>query len=161
MCGEGKVNYTQKYFCGCSVIMVVIIVILSLVINFGGSSGNSVEMSGENESALVEESSGIHLLEINESGKGNTGVSGWSWMEIAFVVLGFIFVLNFTHIFHCCVFTKKVVKRKVKRDVDIEMGKLAKAPKANERGGGSSARVGLTCPAYIPVCLTGLKPYVY
>ena len=136
MFGEGKVNYTQKYLCGCSVIMVVIIVILSLVINFGGNSGSSVEMSGENESALVEESSGIHLLEINESGKGNTGGSGWSWMEIAFVVLGFIFVLNFTHICHYCVFTKKVVKRKVKRDVDIEMGKLAKAPKANEGGGG-------------------------
>ena len=48
MCGEGKVNYTQKYLCGCSVIMLVIIVILSLVINFGGNSGNSVEMSGEN-----------------------------------------------------------------------------------------------------------------
>ena len=41
-----------------------------------------------------------------------------------------------------------MVKRKVKRDVDIEMGKLDKAPKANE-GGGSSARFGLTCPAYI------------
>ena len=73
MCAEGKVNYTQKYLCGCSAIMVVIIVILSLVISFGGSSGNSVEMSGDNESALVEESSGIHLLEINESGKCDTG----------------------------------------------------------------------------------------
>ena len=50
MCGEGKVNYNQKYMCGCSVIMLVIIVILSLVINFGGNSGSSVEMSGENES---------------------------------------------------------------------------------------------------------------
>ena len=50
------------------------------------------------------------------------------------MVLGFFFVLNFTHICHYCVFTKKVVKRKVKRDVDIEMGKLAKAPKANEGG---------------------------
>ena len=155
MCGEGKVNNTHKYLCGCSVIMLVIIVILSLVINFRGNSGSSVEMSGENESALVEESSGIHLLEINASGKGNPGGSDWNWMEVSFVVLGFIFVLNFTHICHYCVFTKKVVKRKVKRDVDIEMGKLAKAPKANEGGGGSSsARIGLICPAYI-LCLVG------
>ena len=89
------------------------------MINFGGNSGSSVEMSGENESALVEESSGIHLLEISVSGKGNTGGCDWNWMEVSFVVLGFIFVLNFTHICHYCVFTKKVVKRKVARDVEI------------------------------------------
>ena len=47
MCGKGEVNYTQKYLCGCTVIMLVIIVILSMVINFGGKSGSSVEMSGE------------------------------------------------------------------------------------------------------------------
>ena len=132
MCAEGKVTYAQKYLCGCSAIMVVIIVILSLVISFGGSSGNSVEMSGDNESALVEESSGIHLLEINESGKGNTGRADWSWMEVAFVVIGFKFVLVLTHICHYCVYTKKVVKHKVKRNVDIEMGKLDKAPKVND-----------------------------
>ena len=53
-------------------------------------------------------------------------------MEILCVVLGFIFVLNFTHIAHYCLFTKKVVKRKVARDVQLEMGKLAKAPLVNE-----------------------------
>ena len=63
MCGKGEINYTQKYLCGCILIMVVIIVILAMVINFGGESGASVEMSGENESAIVEESSGLHLLE--------------------------------------------------------------------------------------------------
>ena len=132
MCGKGEVNYTQKYLCGCTVIMLVIIVILSMVINFGGNSGSSVEMSGENESALVEESSGIHLLEINGSGMSSNGGSEWNWMEISCVVLGFIFVLNFTHICHYCFFTKKVVKRKVERDVEMEMGRLAQAPKANE-----------------------------
>ena len=98
MCGKGEVPYTQKYLCGCTVIMLVIIVILSMVINFGGKSGSTVEMSGENESALVENSSGIHLLEINGSGMSSNGCREWSWMEISCVVLGFIFVLNFTHI---------------------------------------------------------------
>ena len=119
MCAEGKVNYTQKYLCGCSAIMMIIIIVLSLVISFGGSSGNSVEMTGDNESALVEESPVIHLLEINESGKGGTGSANWSWMEVAFVVIGFKFVLVLTHICHYCVYTKKVVKHKVKRNVDI------------------------------------------
>ena len=130
MCGKGEINYTQTYLCGCILIMLVIIVILSMVINFGGESGASVEMSGENESAIVEESSGLHLLEINGSGLGSNGGIGWSWMEIICVVLGFIFVLNFTHICHYCLFTKKVA-----RDVQLEMGKMAKAPLANEGGG--------------------------
>ena len=132
MCGKSEVPYTQKYLCGCTLIMVVIIFILSVYINFGGKSGASVEMSGENESALVEESSGIHLLEVNGADLGSIGGNGWSWMEILCVVLGFIFVLNFTHIAHYCLFTKKVVKRKVARDVQLEMGKLAKAPLVNE-----------------------------
>ena len=132
MCVKGEVPYTQKYLCGCTVIMVVIIIILSMVINFGGKSGAQDEMSGENGSALVEQSSGIHLLEVNDAYFGSIGGNGWSWMEVLCVVLGFIFVLNFTQIAHYCLFTKKVVKRKVARDVQLEMGKLAKAPLANE-----------------------------
>ena len=57
MCCKGEVNDTQKYLCGCTLIMLVIIVVLSMVINFGGESGAVVEISGENESALVEQSS--------------------------------------------------------------------------------------------------------
>ena len=115
--------------------MLEIIVILAMVVNIGGKSGGSVEMSGENESALVEESSGIHLLEKNGSCMSSNGGNEWNWMEILCVVLGFIFVLNFTHICHYCFFTKKVVERKVARDVQMEMGRLAKAPQAIEGGG--------------------------
>ena len=96
MCGKGEVNYTQKYLCGCTVIMLVIIGILSMVINFGGKSGGSVEMSGENESALVEESSGIHFLEINGSGMSSNGGNDWNWMEILCVVLG-LFLSSISH----------------------------------------------------------------
>ena len=48
-------------------------------------------------------------------------------MEILCIMLGFIFVLSSTHICHYCLFTKKDVKRKVVRDVQLEMGRLAKA----------------------------------
>ena len=89
MCGKGEVPYIQKYLCGCTVIMVAIIIILSMVINFGGESGAQVEMSGDNESTLVEQSSGIHLLEVNGADLGSIGGNNWSWMEILCVVLGF------------------------------------------------------------------------
>ena len=89
-------------------------------------------MTGENESAVIEESSGIHLIEVNGADLGSIDGKGWSYMEIGFIVLGFICVLNLTHISHYCIFTKKMVKRKVTRDVQLEMGKLAKAPMINE-----------------------------
>ena len=132
MCAEGKFDYTQKWLCSCGAIMMLIIIILSVVISYSGGAGNSVEMQGNGDSALVEESSGLHLLEINESGKCDTAGAGWTWMEVAFVVIGFKFVLVMTHICHYCCWTKKVVKQKVKRNVDIEMAKLEKAPQAEK-----------------------------
>ena len=103
-----------------------------MVIKFGGESGAQVEMSGENGQALIEQSSGLHLLEVNGADLGSIGGKEWSWMEYLCVVLGFIFFLNFTHIAHYCLFTKKIVKKKVARNVEIEMGKLAKEPLAKE-----------------------------
>ena len=78
MCTEGKFDYTQKWLCGCGAIMMIIIIILSVVISYSGGAGNSVEMTGNGDSALVEESSGLHLLEINESGKCDTAGAGWT-----------------------------------------------------------------------------------
>ena len=128
MCGKGESQYSPKYCCGCIAIMVVVIVILAVFISVSGNSGASVEMTGENESAVIEESSGIHLIEVNGADLGSIDGKGWSYMEIGFIVLGFICVLNLTHICHYCIFTKKMVKRKVIRDVQLELGKVPKAP---------------------------------
>ena len=88
MSAKGKFDYAKKWLYGCSVIMMIIIIILLLVISYGGGAGNLVEMTGYSDSVLVDESSGLHLLEIKESGKCDTAGSGWSWMEVAFVVIG-------------------------------------------------------------------------
>ena len=101
-------HYAKKWLCGCTVILMTIILILSLVINYGGSGGNSVEITGTGGSALVEESSGLPLLEINESGKCDNANAGWTWMDVAFVVIGFKSILMLTHIFIFILFTMKV-----------------------------------------------------
>ena len=133
MCGKGVAPYSQKVLGGCTIIMIIIIIILAMVINFGGESGAQVEISGENGQALIEQSSGLHLLEVNGADLGSIGgKEKWSWMEYLCVVLGFIFFLNFTHIAHYCLFTKKIVKKKLARNVSIEMGKLTKEPLAND-----------------------------
>ena len=133
MCGKEEIPYVQKWLCGCTVIMVIIIFILSAIINISGESGAQVELNGDNESALVEQSSGIHLLEVNGPDLGSIGGKNeWSWMEYLCVVLGIIFLLNFTHIAHYCLITKRMVSSKVGRNVQLELGKLANAPLANE-----------------------------
>ena len=128
MCGQGDTQNTPKYFCGCFLVMLVVIIGLAVYISVMGSSGASVQMTGENDTAEIRESSGFHVIEVNGSDIGSGNAKEWSYMEIGFIVLGLIFFLNMTHIFHYCVFTKKLVKRKVKKYMDLELGKLTKAP---------------------------------
>ena len=129
MCREGK--FDQKWLCGFGAIMMLIIIILSVVISYSGGVGNKVVMEGNGYSALVEESSGLHLLEINESGKGNNAGAGWTWMEVGFTIICFTFVLVITHIFHYC-WTKKIVKQKVAKNVVVEMANLNRVPLADQ-----------------------------
>ena len=133
MCGKVGAPYTQKFLGGCTIIMIIIIIILAMVINFCGESDAKVEISGENGQALIEQRSGLHLLEVNGADLGSIGgKEKWSWMEYLCVVLGFIFFLNCTHIAQYCLFTKKIVKKKVARNVSIEMKNLTKEPLTND-----------------------------
>ena len=128
MCGQGDTQNTPKYFCGCFLVMLVVIIGLAVYISVMGNSGASVQMTGENDTAEIRESSGFHVIEVNGSDIGSGNAKEWSYMEIGFIVLGFICFLNMTHICHYCIFTKKMVKRKVKRDMELELGKVPKAP---------------------------------
>ena len=128
MCKEGKCD--PKWVCGFGAIMVVIIIVLSVVINYGGGVSNQVQMDGDGDSALIEESTGIHLLEINESGKGSKGAN-WTWIEIGFTILCFKFVLVISHILHYC-WTKKIVKQKVAKNMVVEMARLERDPPATQ-----------------------------
>ena len=92
MCGKGGVPYTQKFLGGCIIIMIIIIIILAVFINFGGGSDAEVELSGDNGEALIQQSSGLHILEVNCANLGSMGgKENWSWMEYLCVLLGFIF----------------------------------------------------------------------
>ena len=127
MCGKGGVPYTQKFLGGCIIIMIIIIIILAVFINFRGASEAKVDLSGDNDEALIQQSSGLHLLEVNGADLGSMGgKSNWSWVEYLCILLVFIFFLNCTHIAHYCFFTKKIVKKKVARNVSIEMKNMTK-----------------------------------
>ena len=77
---------------------------------------------------MIEESSGLRLLEINESGKGSN-CANWTRMEIGFTILCFKFVWVIYHILHYC-WTKNIVKQKVAKNMVVEMARLDRDPPA-------------------------------
>ena len=128
MCTQGDSQNTTKYFCGCFVVMLLVIIGLAVSLSVMGSAGATVQMTGENDTSEIRQSSGFHVLEVNGSGIESGNSSEWSYMEVGFIIMGIIFFVNMSHIFHYCVVTKKLVKRRVKKDMDLELGRLAKVP---------------------------------
>ena len=113
------------------IIMVVIIIIMAAFIGISGGSEAKVELNGDQDEALIQQSSGVHLFEVNGADLGSNGCKGsWSWIEYLCVVLLFIFILKCTHIAHYCFLTKKLVKKKVTHDVSLQMENLTKEPLA-------------------------------
>ena len=99
-----------------------IAVIMSIFFS-GGSSKADVEMQGENNKSVIQQSSGFHVLELNKSGD----CQGWTWTEYALVILGFIFIFKASHLLHYCFITKAIVKRKVSK-IEMEMKDLGNVP---------------------------------
>ena len=127
MCSQGDSKYTTKCVCVGFVVLILVIIGLAVSLSVMGSTGASVQMNGENDTSEIRESNGIHLLEVNGSGLESGSTGEWSYMEIGFIIMAIIFFVNMSHIFHYCVVTKKLVKRKVK-NMDLELGRLAKVP---------------------------------
>jgi hypothetical protein len=111
--------------------MVVIIKITAAFIGISGGSEAKVELNGDQDEALSQQSSGVHLFEVNGADLGSNGCKGsWSWIDYLCVLLVFIFILKCTHIAHYCFLTKKLVKKKVTHDVSLQMENLTKEPLA-------------------------------
>ena len=128
MCTQGDSKNTTKCVCVCFVVLILVIIGLAVSLSVMGSTGASVQMNGENDTSEIRESNGIHLLEVNGSGLESGSTGEWSYMEIGFIIMAIGFFVNVSHIFHYCVITKKLVKNRVQKDRDIELGRLAKIP---------------------------------
>ena len=78
---------------------------------FTASSGNVVSVESGDDMSVVHESSGLHILEVDNS--GSTGYSqGWAWIEVVCLILAIKLGLILTHGFHFCCVTKKLVAKK-------------------------------------------------
>ena len=108
--------------------MICVIISMSIYIGYSGGSEANVELNGDQDEAIIQQSSGLHLLEVN----GSIGCKGsWTWAEYICVVLGFIFILKCSHIAHYCFLTKSLVKKKVTRNGGQQMKNLSKQPEDN------------------------------
>ena len=76
-------------------IIMVIIVIMAVFISNSGGSEAKVELNGDQDEALIQQSSGVHLLEVNGADLGSIGCKGsWSWSEYICVLLVVILILK-------------------------------------------------------------------
>ena len=126
MCSK-QVPYFLKWIIGFVMTLIGIFVIISTWYGIGGSDEAQVVLGGEDNKSVIQQSSGFHVLELNNSGDSN-GCQGWSWSEYALVIIGFILILKFTHILHYCLVSKAMIKSKVAKKVAMQLKDLPSAP---------------------------------
>ena len=128
MCSK-QVPYFLKWVVGFVMTVIGIAVIISVFYSGGGSEADVV-MQGEENNSIIQQSSGFHVLELNNSGESGD-CKGWTWTEYALGILGFVFILKITHLLHYCLFTKAIIKRKVSK-IEMEMKSLPSAPPSDD-----------------------------
>ena len=128
MCSK-QVPYFLKWVVGFVMTVIGIGVIISAFYSVGGSEADVV-MQGEDNKSIVQQSSGFHVLELNNSGESGD-CQGWTWTEYALGILGFVFILKVTHLLHYCLVTKAIIKSKVSK-IEMEMKSLPSAPPSDD-----------------------------
>ena len=128
MCSK-QVPYFLKWVVGFVMTVIGIAVIISVFYSGGGSEADVV-MQGEENNSGIQQSSGFHVLELNNSGDSGD-CNGWTWTEYALGILGFVFILKVTHLLHYCLVTKAIIKSKVSK-IEMEMKSLPSAPPSDD-----------------------------
>jgi hypothetical protein len=124
-----QVPYWLKWLLAFVMTCMGVFVMVSSWYGLGNGGDADVVLGGDDDHAVIQQSSGIHLLELNNSGDDDCD-GGWSWTVIALVTVSLILVLKFTHILHYCLVSKVLIKSKVEKQVAIRMSDLAVEPTA-------------------------------
>ena len=125
-----QVPYWVKWVIAFGMTGMGVFVIVSSWYGLGNGGEADVGLVGDGDHAVIQQSSGLHILELNNSGDDGECAGDWSWSEYALVIIGFILVLKFTHILHYCLVSKVKIKSKVARQVAIQMSDLPVVPTA-------------------------------
>ena len=104
--------------------------IIIMSVYFTAGDDNEVNLGPGNDLSVIKKSSGLHLIEVDNS--GSTGVGqGWAWLELVCLGLAILFGLTISHVMHYCFCTKKLVTRKVEIEMaNYELSNLPRVAKA-------------------------------
>ena len=61
--------YFTKWIIGFVIIMIGLIIIMSVYFSSGGDAEATIEMQGDDNKSVVQQSAGLHFLEVNNSGE--------------------------------------------------------------------------------------------
>jgi hypothetical protein len=107
MCSKQSPYFT-KWIIGFVIMMIGVIIIMSVYFSSGGDSEATIEMDGDNNKSVMQQSAGLHFLEVNNSADCQ---GKWSWAEYTVVILVFVFILKCSHLIHYCFVTKAIVRK--------------------------------------------------
>ena len=98
MCTKNN-PYLAKCVVGFVIMVICFIISISLYFGYWVGSTAKIEMNGDQKDSIVQQSLGLHLIEVNSSGgcKGN-----WTYAEYSVVMLVFVFILKCSHLCHYC-----------------------------------------------------------
>ena len=123
MCPTREAKCPFKCICVICVIITGLVVGLVMMLKLVGGANTKVELTGDQDSAFIRESNGIHLLEVNTSDQGSENPGTWSFMEWGFVGMTLVFLVNLSHWAHYCFITKRLVKKRVLKERSLELAK--------------------------------------
>ena len=129
MCPTREAKFPLKCICLILVVITGLVVGLVMTVSLVGGANQTVELSGDQDSSFIRESNGIHLLEVNTSDQGSENPGNWSVMELGFVGMTFVFLVNLSHWAHYCLITKRLVKKRVLKEKSLELANLANLAK--------------------------------
>ena len=105
-------------------VVVTVGVVIFMSRYFSASSSNEVDMGEGDDVSVVMKSSGLHLIEIDNTGSCNG--QEWTWVEVVCVILAVKLGLIISHGFHYFFMTKKIVIDKIAKErVNMEMSNMA------------------------------------
>ena len=124
--------------------MLLVFGVLVMAIFFTSGDANDVSQGpGDNVSIIKYKSTGLHLIEVDNTGSNCEG-QGWSWVVIVCLVLAISFGLTVIHMLHYCWCTKQLVTKKVERL--MANGELINLPRI-DKSPGERVPDGLEIPA--------------
>ena len=99
--GRSKYSSSAKLWCMVCMAVMVMSGIIIMLVYFTAGDDKEVNLGPGNDLFVIKKSSGLHLIEVDNS--GSTGVGqGWVWLELVCLGLAILLGLTISHVMYYC-----------------------------------------------------------